>query len=107
ALEGSRPADFEVMSENNRTYLLRPVRVAEFNFINVYGTDITARKAINKFPDQNPNPVLRVSHDGRLAYANAASDLIRRAFGVAVGEPLPERWLTQVSDRVAGRVEGS
>ena len=27
---------------------------------NVYGTDITGAKVVEKFPDQNPNPVLRV-----------------------------------------------
>ena len=29
--------------------------------MNLYGTDVTAEKAIDKFPNQNPNPVLRLS----------------------------------------------
>ena len=45
----------------NRTYALRPVRIPEFDFINVYATDITAEKVVAKFPGQNPNPVLRMS----------------------------------------------
>jgi len=99
ALDGTMPSSFEVESVGH-TYALLPVRVAEFSFINVYGTDITARKAINKFPDQNPNPVLRVGQDGRLAYANKAAAAVQEAFGVAVGEELPARWLAQIRDRV-------
>ncbi len=42
--------------------------------------------AINRFPDDNPNPVLRVDDDGRLIYANPASALVRKALGVAVDD---------------------
>lgn len=72
-----------------RTYALRPVRVAEFGFINVYGTDITAEKVVAKFPGQNPNPVLRMSLAGLLIYANSASQPIVEALGVSVGDPIP------------------
>jgi class 3 adenylate cyclase len=92
ALDGSGPASFEALGEG-RTYLLLPVRIAEFNFINVYGTDITAQKAINRFPDQNPNPVMRVSRDGVLTYANPASQPIVDSLEAAVGERVrPEFW---------------
>src|SRR4051794_197213 len=73
----------------NRTYALRPVRIPEFDFINVYGTDITAEKVVAKFPRQNPHPVLRVSPGGQLLYHNAASALIVSALGLSVGEPIP------------------
>ena len=72
------------------------VGVPDFGFINVYGTDITAAKAITKFPDQNPNPVLRVAQDGTLLYGNPASHLVRRAFGTAIGEPLPPDLFAQM-----------
>jgi len=42
-------------------------------------------EAINRFPGQNPNPVLRVTTDGRLLYANASSEPITSALGLAVG----------------------
>ena len=29
---------------------------------------------INRFPDQNPNPVMRMTNDGLLIYANASSE---------------------------------
>jgi len=49
---------------------------------------VTAEKAINKFPDQNPNPVLRLSRSGRMTYANPASALVRKALRAEVGENL-------------------
>ncbi len=52
--------------------------------------DITARKAaeaaiksVAKFPDENPNPALRLASDGTILYANGAS------------QPLLEVWHTQ------------
>ena len=73
-----------------RTYALRPVLIAEFGFINVYGTDITAEKVVAKFPAQNPNPVLRMSRTGELIYANAASLPIVDSLGLQIGQTLPE-----------------
>ena len=45
--------------------------------------------AISRFPDDNPNPVMRFDADGHLIYANPASAGILQALGVAVGERLP------------------
>ncbi|HEY8870244.1 MAG TPA: nitrate/nitrite transporter NrtS [Candidatus Limnocylindrales bacterium] len=87
---------------DGRTYSLKPVRIEEFGFINLYGTDITALKALDKFPDQNPNPVLRVSPDGRLTYANPASHLIKKAIGVEVGDPLPRRFRRRMTAYMTG-----
>jgi class 3 adenylate cyclase len=81
---------------DGRTYALTAVYIPEFDFINVYGTDVTARKAINKFPDQNPNPVLRVSSEGRLEYANPASLLVRKGLGLEVGDELPPELLDRI-----------
>ena len=33
------------------------VPVVELNCINLYGRDVSAVRALTKFPDQNPNPV--------------------------------------------------
>jgi class 3 adenylate cyclase len=56
--------------------------------VNLYGTDITAEKAIDEFPNQNPNPVLRLTREGRLTYANPASALVRGALAAEVGDQL-------------------
>jgi class 3 adenylate cyclase len=84
-----------------RTYELRAVRIAEFGFINVYGTDITAEKVVAKFPGQNPNPVLRTDDSGILLYGNEASAAMLSALHFAVGEPLPADLLVQIRERVA------
>ena len=74
---------------DGRWYELVCVPIPEMNFINVYGNDVTARRALQRFPLQNPNPVVRVAHDGTLLFANPASDHLVAAFGLEVGEPLP------------------
>ena len=63
---------FEIKVES-LTYKLKCVHIKELGSVNVYGTDITAKKVIDKFPDSNPNPVMRVSYDGVLNYHNRAS----------------------------------
>jgi class 3 adenylate cyclase/PAS domain-containing protein len=83
-----------------RSYALRPVRIPEFEFINVYGTDITAEKVVAKFPGQNPNPVLRTDSSGVLLYANEASAPMRAALRFAVGELLPADLHAQITARV-------
>ena len=85
-----------LVSGNGRTYSLTPVYTPEFEITNIYGLDITARAAMNKFPDQNPNPVLRVSKDGDLEYANPASELVMKAIRATVGEKLPEEFFTKI-----------
>ena len=105
ALDGSGPPSFEVQSEG-RTYVLLPVLIPEFGFINLYGTDITAQKAMNRFPDQNPNPVMRVTRAGILAYANPASMPIVRAWALAVGDQVPAEIWADIDARVqAGSTE--
>jgi class 3 adenylate cyclase len=73
-----------------RTFELLPVRLADLGFTNVYGTDVTAQRAIVKFPDQNPNPVFRISWDGDLVYVNPAARELIDGIGGALGKPLPD-----------------
>ena len=61
--------------------------------------DITARKkaeeeirALSRFPDENPNPVLRVEENGKVLYANHASEPLLRSWGCTSGEYLPSDW---------------
>ena len=76
---------FEVIAKN-KTYLLKAVYIKEINCINLYGSDITAKKVIDKFPDQNPNPVMRVSKEGKLTYFNDASSRIIQHYHLALGQ---------------------
>ena len=85
-----------------RTFEILAVDVPELDFVNLYGTDITARKAIDKFPDQNPNPVMRLSHDGVFLYANPAAAPIVRTLGVEVGRVVPPGLWSAIDERLAG-----
>jgi class 3 adenylate cyclase len=91
ALEPGDSTRIELQGEG-RTFALWPVWIPEFEFVNLYGTDITALKALDKFPDRNPNPVMRASRDGVLTYANPASALVRKAIGTEVGQQLPDEF---------------
>ena len=87
----STPADEPLeLPVGNRTYSFHVVAVPHFDFVNVYGTDVTAMKAITKFPDQNPNPVLKASMDGNLLYVNAAGREIQQQWGIGLGERVPQ-----------------
>jgi class 3 adenylate cyclase len=72
-----------------RTFELLAVRLPDLGFTNVYGTDVTAQRAITKFPDQNPNPVFRMSMAGDLVYVNAAAQELISGVGGVLGRPLP------------------
>ena len=74
---------------DHRTYEVWPVPIPDLHFTNLYGRDVTAERAIVKFPDQNPNPVFRIRRDGRLLYANTASLGLVAGLGLAVGDDLP------------------
>jgi PAS domain S-box-containing protein len=52
-----------------------------------------------KFPDQNPYPVLRVTRDGEILYANRASEGLLNLWGTGVAQLLPKD-LQEVAARV-------
>jgi class 3 adenylate cyclase len=80
---------FVELTADGRTYAIWPVAIPDLGFINVYGRDVTAERAIVKFPDENPNPVMRIDWDGRLTYHNPASRVLVDGLGLAVGQALP------------------
>jgi class 3 adenylate cyclase len=90
----------------NRTYAVWPVPIRDLDFTNLYGTDVTAERAIVKFPDQNPNPVMRIRWDGTLVYANAASSGVVRGLGLAIGRALPGNLATSILERVGAADRG-
>ena len=55
-------------------------------------TIISLRKeieVITKFPDQNPNPVLKMSEGGRLLYTNQAGEFIKKQWEIDLGDEIP------------------
>jgi diguanylate cyclase (GGDEF)-like protein/PAS domain S-box-containing protein len=45
-----------------------------------------------KFPDENPNPVLRVDREGVILYSNAASCRFLKIWNKQIGDKLPSWW---------------
>jgi PAS domain S-box-containing protein len=75
-------------------------QVTEYVSVN---RDITERtklekeiKTLAKFPAENPNPVMRVSYDGKIQYANEASNEILQNWNCSVGDLIPEIWLNEI-----------
>jgi len=69
--------------------------------------DITERKKtkdriehLSRFPDENPDPVLRLGYDGTVLYANNSSRVLLDHWGCTEGEVLPVRYLPVVKDSI-------
>lgn len=92
-------SSFELTADH-RTYAILAVDQPDLGAWNVYGSDITGAKVVEKFPDRNPNPVLRASPDGALIYANSAASVITRVLGIVPGELLPADLLARIRDRL-------
>jgi hypothetical protein len=89
------PRAFE-LAVGDQTFAVLPVEAPELGVVNLYATDVTAARVLERFPDWNPNPVLRVTRDGRLQYANPTSDAVLRALGIEVGGQLPDEFFGRV-----------
>src|SRR5207247_4010327 len=88
AAGASPPTQIEVVNDR-WTFAILSVHVPDLGVYNLYGTDITGAKVVERFPGQNPNPVLRMTPGGELWYANDASRPITGALDIAVGDALP------------------
>jgi class 3 adenylate cyclase len=91
---------FVELVADNRTYAVWPVAIRDLGFTNLYGMDVTAERAIVKFPDQNPNPVFRIDWDGTLVYANRASAGLVGGLGMTLGTCLPTDLRETLFERV-------
>jgi class 3 adenylate cyclase len=80
---------FIEVTRDGRTFAVWPVPIPDLGFTNLYGMDVTADRAIVKFPDENPNPVLRIGLAGELLYANPASAELVAGLDLAIGRQLP------------------
>jgi len=84
-----------------QTFAVLPVPVPDLEVVNLYGTDITANKVVERFPGRNPNPVLRMSPAGELLYANDASQPITAALDLEIGAQLPAELLASLEAKLA------
>ena len=83
----------EIITVDNQLWLLSSI------------SDITERKKseaekdiLARFPDENPNPVLRISKAGIILYANAASQTMLEIWKSQVGKSVPQKWKTLITE---------
>jgi hypothetical protein len=67
--------------------------------------DISDRKqamkeieSLAKFPEENPNPIMRIATDGAIIYANPSSAPLLKAWECQVGEMLPDDYRNLILD---------
>jgi class 3 adenylate cyclase len=110
ALERIRAAEptrgFVEFVSDGRTWAVWPVAIPDLSFTNLYGRDVSAERAIVKFPDENPNPVMRIDAAGCLLYANPASAALVAGLGITPGDCLPDEVGSALLARV-GETGGS
>ena len=51
-----------------------------------------------KFPSENPNPVLRITRDGKLLYTNDAGNSFLTEWGCKEGQTVPDYWCQAISE---------
>ena len=86
-----------------RIYACAFVPIKEYEYVNVYGTDITdSQKEIEglaRFPEENPHSVIRISGDGEIIFANApAKGQILKKLDVGVGQKVPDEIYSTVKE---------
>ncbi|HET6461081.1 MAG TPA: PAS domain-containing protein [Syntrophales bacterium] len=109
ASQGPGEMEFRILRPDGEVrwmhHICRPIYDADGRFLGTRGSnrDITERKRMEdalreaheraewlaRFPEENPNPVIRVSTDGSALYCNPASEGLH-AWRCEVGEKLPE-----------------
>jgi two-component system sensor kinase FixL len=80
-----------------------PIDIDDERVYTLYIHDVTKRKqaereikGLARFASESPNPILRVSGQGLIVYANAASLPLLDAWLTGPGQQLPEQWIEEV-----------
>ena len=58
-------------------------------------------RRLARFPAENPNPVLRLDHEGTILYANGVSLGLLREWKCAVGSRAPDPWPARIREALA------
>ncbi|WP_052348267.1 PAS domain-containing sensor histidine kinase [Imhoffiella purpurea] len=83
---------------------IAPIELEDERFHTLYIHDISSRKraeqeikSLARFASESPNPILRVSAEGLVVYANNASRPLLHAWSAEPGEYLPDAWGREVA----------
>ncbi|WP_170578574.1 response regulator [Ruegeria arenilitoris] len=95
--------DFECHADG-MVYALLLWPVPDAKHVNLYGRDVTQLKQAEKrmrelarIPEENPNPVMRITDEGKLVYANKASAPLIEALQLKVGDRVGTGWRKRVA----------
>ncbi len=84
---------------------IAPIDLESERFYTLYIHDITSRKlaereitSLARFASESPNPILRVTADGLIVYANNAARGLLRAWNTEPGQRLQDDWTLQVTE---------
>jgi two-component system, LuxR family, sensor kinase FixL len=85
-----------------------PINLERNLFYTLYIHDITKRRlaeleiqSLARFAGESPNPILRITGDGVITYANPASQGLLAALNRSPGQALPAKWAALVSAALA------
>ncbi len=102
-LQENKRQDFECHA-GGMVYSLLLWPVPDAKHVNLYGRDVTQLKQAEKrmrelarIPEENPNPVLRITDQGNLIYANKASTPLIEALQLKVGDRVGTGWRRRVT----------
>ena len=82
---------------NSTSFQFKAIYIQQLHSVNIYGTDITAKKVIDKFPDSNPNPVIRIDYRGIVKYFNSASTYIMKELELGINSLIPKHIMEKIS----------
>ena len=103
AMDGDETYRSETHIIGGRIYACAFVPIKEYEYVNIYGTDITdSQKEIEglaRFPEENPHSVIRISGDGEIIFANApAKGQILKKLDVGIGQKVPDEIYSTVKE---------
>ncbi len=83
---------------------IAPIELENERFYTLYIHDISSRKlaeqeikSLARFASESPNPIMRVTADGLIVYANSASRPLLLVWQADPGVRLPEEWCDEVA----------
>ena len=85
---------------NSTSFQFKAIYIEGLKSVNIYGTDITAKKVIDKFPDSNPNPVIRIDYGGFVKYFNSASTYIMKELELSMESLMPKHIMEKISNNI-------
>jgi len=108
----ARDAELKIVSYQNQLKKLLTIRTDELDETIANLSQETSKRCIaeeealdlSRFPEENPDPVLRISKDGKLVYANRASALILDSWKCGINQLAPTKWMNIASQALSSGV---